>query len=180
MRPEEIQALMSYRMQRSEESLRAAEIMLRSQMFAFAMNRIYYAMFYAVQAVLALKGVSLNEARLVEAILDNQGARFGVPPESISTEHLTEPCKTACRREGRSVAAFVRDAVTRTLARQDAAALFQAFTLVGEDMNEVSVEFAHEVQREAVLKGEQGGAPGRYPGCRLVTGCPWTPPSKMV
>ena len=40
MRPEEIQALISYRLQRSEESLRAAEIMLGSQMFAFAMNRI--------------------------------------------------------------------------------------------------------------------------------------------
>ena len=67
---------------------------------------------------------------------------------------LYQRIKTACRRDGRSVTAFVQDAVTRTLARQDAAALFQAFTLVGEDMNEASVEFAHEVQREAVLKGE--------------------------
>ena len=67
MRPEEIQALMSYRMQRSEESLRAAEIMLRSQMFAFAMNRIYYAMFYAVQGVLALKGVSFSKHGQVKA-----------------------------------------------------------------------------------------------------------------
>ena len=52
------------------------------------------------------------------------------------------------------MAAFVQDAVTRTLARQDATALFQAFTLVGEDMHEANVDFAHEVQREVVLKGE--------------------------
>jgi len=50
MRSEEIQALIAYRLQRSEESLQAAEIMFQNQMLTFAMNRIYYAMFYAVQA----------------------------------------------------------------------------------------------------------------------------------
>ena len=39
MRSEEIQALISYRMQRAEESLQAAEIMLQSQMLTFAVNR---------------------------------------------------------------------------------------------------------------------------------------------
>ena len=40
MRSEEIRALISYRMQRAEESLQAAEIMLENQMLTFAMNRI--------------------------------------------------------------------------------------------------------------------------------------------
>lgn len=38
MRSKEIQALIAYRMQRSEESLQAAEIMFQNQMFSFAMN----------------------------------------------------------------------------------------------------------------------------------------------
>jgi uncharacterized protein (UPF0332 family) len=60
MKSEEVLALISYRMQRSEESPQAAEIMLHNQMLTFAMNRIYYAMFYAVQAVLVLNGVSFS------------------------------------------------------------------------------------------------------------------------
>ena len=83
MRPEEIHALMSYRMQRSEESLRAAEIMLRSQMFAFAMNRIYYAMFYAVQAVLALKGVSFSKHGQVKAYLNRELIKTGILPMEL-------------------------------------------------------------------------------------------------
>jgi len=64
---------------------------------------------------------------------------------------LYQRTKTACLREGRSMTAFVQDAVARTLAKQDAAALFQAFTLVGEDLNEANVEYAHVAQREVAL-----------------------------
>jgi hypothetical protein len=67
---------------------------------------------------------------------------------------LYQHIKAVCQREGRSVQAFVQDAVARKLAEQDSFALFQAFSLVGEDVDEASVEFAHEAQREVVLKGE--------------------------
>ena len=62
--------------------------------------------------------------------------------------------KRACQSEGRSMTAFIQDAVAKKLAAQDAAMLFQAFTLVGEDADEASVEFAHDAQREVALKGE--------------------------
>jgi uncharacterized protein (UPF0332 family) len=48
MKPEDVESLISYRIQRAEESLRAAEIMYEKDMLGFAMNRIYYSMFYAV------------------------------------------------------------------------------------------------------------------------------------
>jgi hypothetical protein len=50
------------------------------------------------------------------------------------------------------VTSFVQEAVARKLAEEEAAALFQAFTLVGGDVEDASVEFAHDAQREAVLK----------------------------
>ena len=52
MKAEESLALIAYRLERSRESLRAAEIMFENSMLTFSMNRVYYAMFYAVQALL--------------------------------------------------------------------------------------------------------------------------------
>lgn len=40
MKSEDISALIYYRIQRAEESLKAAEIMLERNMLSFAMNRI--------------------------------------------------------------------------------------------------------------------------------------------
>ena len=42
MKSKHIDALISYRMERSRESIRAAEIMLENEMFAISMNRVYY------------------------------------------------------------------------------------------------------------------------------------------
>jgi hypothetical protein len=50
------------------------------------------------------------------------------------------------------VTSFVQEAVARKLDEEAAASLFQAFTLVGEDMAETSVEFARNAQREVALK----------------------------
>ena len=47
MKAEGSLALITYRLERSRESLRAAEIMLENNMLTFSMNRIYYAMFYS-------------------------------------------------------------------------------------------------------------------------------------
>jgi predicted DNA-binding protein len=60
----------------------------------------------------------------------------------------------ACERKGHSVTAFVQEAVAGKLAEEDAALLFEAFTLLGEDAREASIQFARDAQREVVLKGE--------------------------
>jgi hypothetical protein len=67
---------------------------------------------------------------------------------------LYQRVKSASRREGLSVTAFVQAAVARKLAEEEAAELFGAFTIVGEDMEEANVEFAAEAQREAAAGGE--------------------------
>jgi len=67
---------------------------------------------------------------------------------------LYQRAKKASRRQGCSVTAFVQDAVARRLAEEEAAALFSAFTIVGENMDEASVEFAGDAQREVASGGE--------------------------
>lgn len=83
MKPEDAEALISYRMQRAEDSLRAADIMYEKEMFGFAMNRIYYAMFYAVQAALILKDVSFSKHGQVKAHFNRELVKPGIIPLSL-------------------------------------------------------------------------------------------------
>ena len=55
MTKEEKETLVKYRLERSGESLEAARLMFENKLYIPAMNRIYYPMFYAVQALLILK-----------------------------------------------------------------------------------------------------------------------------
>lgn len=80
MKSKEIIALISYRLQRSNESIKAAEIMMQNKMLTFAMNRIYYAMFYAVQAFLVLKGVSFSKHGQVKAFFNRELIKTGILP----------------------------------------------------------------------------------------------------
>ena len=52
---ENIQALVAYRLEQADESLDAARILLDRTLDRSAVNRAYYAMFYAVLALLATR-----------------------------------------------------------------------------------------------------------------------------
>lgn len=47
--------LCKYRLEQARESLKASEIMLNNDMLRDSINRSYYAVFYAIKAVLALE-----------------------------------------------------------------------------------------------------------------------------
>jgi uncharacterized protein (UPF0332 family) len=83
LKPEDKDALISYRMQRAEESLKAAEIMYDKKMLVFAMNRIYYSLFYAVQAVVILKDVSFSKHGQVKAFFNREFIKTGLMPISL-------------------------------------------------------------------------------------------------
>ncbi len=83
MKLKDIDALISYRLERSKESIKAAEIMLEKGMLIFAMNRIYYSMFYAVQAVLALHGLSFSKHGQVKGYFNRELIKTGVFPLDI-------------------------------------------------------------------------------------------------
>ena len=53
MTPEDRHTIIVYRLERADESLQAARLLRENAILIPAMNRIYYAMFYAVQALLA-------------------------------------------------------------------------------------------------------------------------------
>lgn len=53
--------LAKYRLKQAEESLKDAELLLRYGRFASAVNRCYYVVFYASQALLLLKNLSFQK-----------------------------------------------------------------------------------------------------------------------
>lgn len=74
----ETKALVSYRMDLSSEAIQAAEIMLQKGMLTFSMNRIYYAMFYAVQALIAQEGLSFSKHGQVKGYFNRQFIKTGI------------------------------------------------------------------------------------------------------
>ena len=83
MKAEESFALIAYRLGRSCESLLAAEIMFENNMLTFSMNRVYYAMFYAVQALLVSREVSFSRHGQVKAYFTREMVKTGIFPTEM-------------------------------------------------------------------------------------------------
>ena len=66
---EKRQALSKYRMEQSEETLKAARMCLDNKLLKDCINRCYYVAFYAVKAVLALRVLILRGIRMQLHIL---------------------------------------------------------------------------------------------------------------
>ena len=79
----DVKALVSYRMEKSKESIKAAEIMLRNEMLTFSMNRVYYSMFYAVQALLAANEVSFSKHGQVKGYFNREMIKTVVLPKEL-------------------------------------------------------------------------------------------------
>lgn len=80
MSQKDLETLISYRMERSRESFRAAKMMLENGMLIFAMNRVYFSMFYAVQALLPLHGVSFSKHGQVKGYFNRELIKTGIFP----------------------------------------------------------------------------------------------------
>jgi len=69
----------SYWIEKSEENIKAAELLIREEFYAIATTRAYYAMFYIAQALLETRNLSFSKHSAVIAA-------FG--KEFIKTEKL--------------------------------------------------------------------------------------------
>lgn len=83
MKPKDLEALVIHRLQKSEEALQAASIMVDKHMFTFAMNRVYYALYYAVQALLAEQGGSFSKHGQVKGYFNREFIKPGKLPKEI-------------------------------------------------------------------------------------------------
>jgi len=72
MKIEYKQTLITYRLDRSKESLNAAQLLLENNMLTSAMNRLYYSMFYSVQALLILHETSFSKHSQVKGYFNRE------------------------------------------------------------------------------------------------------------
>jgi len=84
MMSQNIQALVAYRMEQADESLAAAQILLDKEMIRPSVNRSYYAMFYAVLALLAVKKMETSKHSGAISLFDREFVKQGVFKKDLS------------------------------------------------------------------------------------------------
>jgi len=84
MKPEQLEALLRYRIEQAHESLREAEILLGASALRGAINRAYYAMFYALLALLATRQLGTSRHSGAISLFDREFVKTGVFPLELS------------------------------------------------------------------------------------------------
>lgn len=84
MTNENIRKLSEYRLEQAEESLKAAEVLISACLIRPTINRIYYAMFYAVSALLAINKKETSKHSGVISLFDKEYVKAGIFPKKFS------------------------------------------------------------------------------------------------
>jgi uncharacterized protein (UPF0332 family) len=75
--PEQLEALLRYRIEQAHETLREAEVLLDESALRGTVNRAYYAMFYALLALLATKQLGTSRHSGALALFDREFVKPG-------------------------------------------------------------------------------------------------------
>jgi uncharacterized protein (UPF0332 family) len=78
MRDEDIQALIDYRLQRADEALEEARLMQNIGHWNSCANRLYYAAFYAVSALLVRDGRAASKHSGIKALFNQHYVKLSV------------------------------------------------------------------------------------------------------
>ena len=79
-----LRALVEYRLEQADESLKAAETLLKEGLLGSAVNRAYYAMFYSVLALLAIEKKETSKHSGAISLFDKGYVKTGVFPKQFS------------------------------------------------------------------------------------------------
>jgi uncharacterized protein (UPF0332 family) len=82
--PEQLRALVRYRLEQAGETLREASLLLAESAWRGAQNRAYYAMFYAVLALLATRQLGSSKHSGVLGLFDREFVKPGLLPRALS------------------------------------------------------------------------------------------------
>ena len=77
-------ALLKYRMTQAHDTLQEAEILLEKHSLRGAINRAYYAMFYALLALLATKRLGTSKHSGAIGLFDREFVKPGLFPKEMS------------------------------------------------------------------------------------------------
>lgn len=80
----EIQALISYRLEQADEALHAAQLLLEQGSYRTVVNRTYYAMFYAILALLVPTKQQTSKHAWVMTLFDRDFVKLGIFEKEFS------------------------------------------------------------------------------------------------
>ncbi|MBF0505920.1 MAG: HEPN domain-containing protein [Nitrospirae bacterium] len=82
---EKILALIQYRLQQSDDSIKEATVLLKERMsYRAVINRLYYAMFYAVLALLQEKQIGTSKHSGAISLFDKEFIKGGIFDKGLS------------------------------------------------------------------------------------------------
>jgi uncharacterized protein (UPF0332 family) len=81
--------LIDYRFRRARETLEEAKIMAQTEHWHGCVNRLYYACFYAVTALLVVRGLSSSKHTGVRALFSTHFVRTGLFPRNLAVLYNT-------------------------------------------------------------------------------------------
>jgi uncharacterized protein (UPF0332 family) len=84
MTTDNVRALMRYRLEQADSALKAVQILIAQDSLSAAVNRAYYAMFYAVLALLALRKQETSKHARVISLFDREFVRPGTFSRDLS------------------------------------------------------------------------------------------------
>lgn len=86
----ELKALIGYRLDQADSALKASQTLINAELWRDSVNRAYYAAFYAVLALLALKGMGTSKHAGAISLFDREFVKTGVFSKDLSaTLHNT-------------------------------------------------------------------------------------------
>lgn len=80
---EDTKALAVYRMERAREALSAAGVLFQTGHLSAYVNRLYYACFYAVSALLITRGISTSKHAHLRSLLHREFVKTGLIPTEL-------------------------------------------------------------------------------------------------
>ena len=84
MTDDTLRELLLFRLEQAHESLREADVLCAAQANRGAVNRAYYAMFYALLALLATKQLGTSKHSGAISLFDREFVKTGVFPRELS------------------------------------------------------------------------------------------------
>lgn len=80
---DEERAVVEYRMERAKEAVEEAQILFNSGHINSYVNRLYYACFYSVSALLLCKGISTSKHSYLRSLLHREFVRNSLVPKEL-------------------------------------------------------------------------------------------------
>ncbi|HRI57014.1 MAG TPA: HEPN domain-containing protein [Anaerolineae bacterium] len=84
MKPEQMRDLLSYRLEQARDTLHEAVILHDAESYRGALNRAYYAMFYALLGLLATKQLGASKHSGAIALFDREFVKSGLFSTGLS------------------------------------------------------------------------------------------------